>query len=404
MYNKKVVVVTALFPPEPVVSAKLSYDIASSLSENEDVTVLCPKPSRPNGFSFDAIEKEDCANADIVRLDSYVHPASGFIGRLRENLSFGKKAAEFIKANHSNISCIYVNSWPLFSQKSIVKISKKYDIPVVMHIQDIYPESLLSKTNPLVGKIMYALLLPIDKYVLRNSRAIIAVSDKMKSHLSKTRNIPDNKITVIQNWQDEDKFVSYSLSKKDRVKTKFTFMYLGNNGPVAGVDFLIDCFGKSGIRDARLVIAGSGSQTERCKVLASSFEDSDIGFAGVPDGAVPEIQDSADVMLLPVKKGAAMSSIPSKLPAYMFSSKPIIGSLDRESDTARVIFASDCGIVVNPEDEDELIGAMKTIMAMSDGQRKRLGENGFKYAMEYLSKRSNLDKIINVINGCKRSN
>ena len=70
-------------------------------------------------------------------------------------------------------------------------------------------------------------------------------------------------------------------------------------------------------------------------------------------------------MLLPLKKGAAMSSIPSKLPAYMFSKKPIIGSLDVQSDTARAIIESDCGLVVEPENEQALINAFKEAVHLS---------------------------------------
>ena len=59
---------------------------------------------------------------------------------------------------------------------------------------------------------------------------------------------------------------------------------------------------------------------------ASSFKN--IEFWEALNGKVPKIQAQADCMLLPIKKGAASSSIPSKLPACMFSAKPIIGCVD----------------------------------------------------------------------------
>ena len=45
-----ILIISAVFPPEPVVSANLSRDLAEELSKNNQVTVLCPKPTRPNGF------------------------------------------------------------------------------------------------------------------------------------------------------------------------------------------------------------------------------------------------------------------------------------------------------------------------------------------------------------------
>jgi len=103
-------------------------------------------------------------------------------------------------------------------------------------------------------------------------------------------------------------------------------------------------------------------------------------------------------MLLPVKKGAAMSSIPSKLPAYMFSQKTIIASLDLKSDTARAIIESDCGLVVEAENEQAMINALQVSTQYWNSEvLNRKGKNGFDYAMKRFSKRYNLSLITEII-------
>jgi hypothetical protein len=52
----KVVVISAVFPPEPVVSATLSADLARELAKKNNVTVLSPMPSRPLGFKFGSLD------------------------------------------------------------------------------------------------------------------------------------------------------------------------------------------------------------------------------------------------------------------------------------------------------------------------------------------------------------
>lgn len=74
---------------------------------------------------------------------------------------------------------------------------------------------------------------------------------------------------------------------------------------------------------------------------------------------VPIIQDKADVMCLPMKRGSAMFSIPSKLPAYMFSAKPILSSVDKDSDTAVCIKDAKAGWVAIPEDAKDVARCMK---------------------------------------------
>lgn len=47
-----ILLISAVFTPEPVVSASLTNDLALALSENLKVIVLTPKPTRPFGFSY----------------------------------------------------------------------------------------------------------------------------------------------------------------------------------------------------------------------------------------------------------------------------------------------------------------------------------------------------------------
>ena len=392
-----VLLISAVFPPEPVVSASLAKDLADELSKRNNIIVLCPKPTRPEGFIFE--ERINPGNYKILEQNSYTCASSKIIGRFKESYSFGKACEKFILENSNKIKCIYINSWPLLSQYLIVRAAQKYNIKCVMHIQDIYPESLINKI-PIAKSILSKLLLPIDKYSLKNSNSIIAISDNMKQYLIKTRRILAKNIHVVPNWQDEDAFISYKsskLQKDDDINHDFTFMYLGNNGPVAGVEYIINSFFKASILNSRLIIAGSGSRTNACKELAESLNALNIEFLTVPQGMVPNIQDKAHTLLLPVRKNGAMSSIPSKLPAYMFSSKPIIGSLDLESDTAKAIVDSGCGIVVEPENEDELIKAMINMAGLKKETREDMGKAGFDYAMKNFSKKSNLQKVVSVI-------
>jgi len=391
-----ILILSAVFPPEPIVSSKLSFDIANALSEKNAVTVLSPKPSRPFGFQF----KSDSLNFKFEHIHSntYTCPSSSIIGRFRESYSFGKCIYNYITANHKNIDIIYANVWALFSQYYVVKTAKKYNVPIVIHVQDIYPESLTNKI-PVIRPLINLLWLPIDKYVLRNSTKVIAISDKMKMYLVNTRNLETKKVSVVQNWQDEELFIRYDLHKESIQKNgmTFTFMYLGNIGPVAGVELLIDAFSMVKIENCRLVIAGSGSMKELLEKKVKDLVNNNIEFWDVPDGKVPEIQSYADIMILPIKKGSASSSIPSKLPAYMFSKKPIIACVDSDSDTANAITSAACGWVLAPEDSVSLSEKMEYIASLSNEVLEEKGENGFKYALTNYSKKNNLLKLTTII-------
>lgn len=73
----------------------------------------------------------------------------------------------------------------------------------------------------------------------------------MKNILVESRKIDSNKISIIENWQDETDFINYNEHKDILFEHKkwLTFMFLGNNGPVAGVEYLITCFAKANIEE-----------------------------------------------------------------------------------------------------------------------------------------------------------
>lgn len=389
----KVLIVAAVFPPEPVVSAKLAYDIANKISENHSVVVLCPKPTRPFGFKFKDYESNHFTFSRIL-IDSYTNSKFSFWGRFYESLSFGIKTADYICKHQSEIDVIYADTWPLFAQLLIVRKAKKYHIPIVIHIQDIYPESLLNKVKYFSSLIKWHLI-PLDKYILKNANKVIAITEQMKNHLILTRGIPESKVAVVLNWQDETSYLD--LKNQNSKHEKFTFMYLGNIGPVAGVDLLIEAFQTSGMKNSRLIIAGAGSMKQKLINSITSNLQYDIQFWDVPEGKVPEIQKQADVLLLPIKKGASSSSIPSKLPAYMLSAKPVICCAENDSYTAKCIIEANCGFIVEPESPLLLANEFKYVYSLSNEELEEMGNSGFDYSLEFFSKKTNLELIVSEI-------
>jgi glycosyltransferase involved in cell wall biosynthesis len=379
---------------EPLVSANLSFDIADKLAFKNNVTVISPLPTRPYGSDYsNHINQNQLFIHEI--LTSYTSSKSNFIGRLKESFSFGRQSSKFLYANKNNIDIIYANTWPIFAQYFLVKTAKRLNIPVVLHIQDIYPESLIMKLPEIIGKIVRFLILPVDRFVLNNVQEVITISTQMKNYLISTRNLNQLNVKVIRNWQNDEHFTK-QIPKKINKSDKFIFMFLGSISPSAGIELLIHSFAAANIENSKLIIAGGGSEKNRCLNLAKNYT-CEIEFIEVNLEDVPKIQAKADVLLLPLKKGIGKTASPSKLPAYMFSKKPIIASVDIDSDTSRVINESKSGWVIEPENIDMMIDVMVEASLTDKSKLEIKGENGFKYAMKNLSRKNNLKSISNLI-------
>lgn len=384
----KLLIVTALFPPEPVVSSKLSEDIFQEAKKrNYDVQVLRPKPTRPFGYVFQNYRN----NKEEVLLNNYTAPKSSFLKRMYESIDFGRKAILYLKKN-PNFDIVYFNTWPIFSQFLIAKYCYKKGIKTVMHIHDIYPESLNQKNIPLKNLISW-LLLKIDKLSFKYSNQIICISESLVLYLTETRKIKPNKISFIYNWQNEKNF----LHHYDKNKDDLCFMYLGNIGPLSDLHYIVKVFANLNLPKLKLIIAGSGSIKSNLEKFVNHQKFENIFFKEVPEGKVHETQSQADIMLLPQIRGTGDTSVPSKLPAYMFSKKPVLCSIDLGCEVHKIITKSNSGFVAQAGDKNSLEKEIIKIYNTPREKLKEFGENGYDFAIHNFSKKINLNKVFKIL-------
>lgn len=406
----EVVIVSAVYPPEPLVSATMGRDLAVHLVEKGlSATVLCPQPSRPTSADYShlmnsfkpVVTFED--DIEVVRLPSFTAPHSGVLSRARESYSFGRHACRYLKKQQEHPGVIYVNAWPLLSQSLVARYARSYKIPMVLQIMDIYPESLLIKLPPIFRKIVETPLQKLDRWTARNAEKIVVISDNMSETYLHHRKIPQEKVVTINIWQDEGLFEQLPSSQAGCnhygvPHNRFTFLYLGNIGPVAGVDYLIRTFHYAAIENTQLLIVGDGSVKSRLEEMVTRLRIDHVRFISDPEtNNVPLIQSMANVCLLPLKRGAGMSSIPSKLAAYMFSAKPVLAAVDENSDTAHAILKAKGGWVSEPENIEKLAAKMKEIVSLSNLELEKIGQNGREYGFRNFNKSRGVSRLAEII-------
>lgn len=405
-----IVIISAVYPPEPVVSARMGHDLACYLTDlKQSVTVVCPQPSRPvnanytqytmAGSTVVTLEK----GAEIVRLPSFAAPRSGLIQRLIESWSFGRHVCRYLEESENQPDVMYINAWPLLAQALIIRYAHCHNIPVVLQIMDIYPESLLIKLPAVIRSVVSKPLTMLDAWIARTAHSVVVISERMRSTYTESRQISVGSVVTIPTWQDETLFEnilprSECCSRYGILQHYFTFLFLGNIGPVAGVDFLINAFAEAGIPDAQLLIVGDGTAKLECVALVKRLNLNGVHFISDSDAAnVPVLQGMAHVCMLPMKRGAGMSSIPSKLPSYLFSAKPVIATVDLGSDTARFVREADCGWVGEAENSSWLANKMKEVVHLSMEELETIGKRGKKFGLAHFSKSSGVVRLADTI-------
>jgi hypothetical protein len=94
-----------------------------------------------------------------------------------------------------------------------------------------------------------------------------------------------------------------------------------------------------------------------------------------------------------MRKGAGLSSIPSKLMAYLFSQRPVLATVDAEGDTARCIREANCGWVGEPENVHWLADKMAEVSSIPESALSALGQQGRAYGLRHFSKTEGVTRL-----------
>lgn len=396
MYKKKILIISAVFPPEQVTSAFLNYDLAHELAKEYEVTVLRPYPTRPIGARFESVEVKDKSFKTLL-IDSYKHPQSELIGRFRESIDFGRKSAAYIKEHNKEIDFVYNDAWQLFGHNIVAKACKKYGIPYMVPIQDIYPECLFTNRNypGILKACINGVLMPIDKYYQKNAVCVRTISDEMRDYLSETRGVAKEKYLVVNNWQnDSDFFKEYPKRENDG---KIIFAYVGSINEHANVDLMIKAFAEAAIPHSEFRIYGGGNKKEYCVNLVKELELTNVIFDQVSRDKVAFVQSQADVLLLALPKGNGNLCLPSKLTSYMLSGKSVMASVDDDSAASRIIKGTGTGITIAPDNMDEMIKGFRYFGDLERTEIDEKGRNAKEYALKFLTRSMNLKLVVDRI-------
>jgi glycosyltransferase involved in cell wall biosynthesis len=400
----RVAIVSCVYPPEPVASALISQDLTVGLlAAGAEVNVICPIPSRPYGSHYSVSLPQNICNAEVTRVQSFTAPQSHFLPRLRESYSFGRHACSHLARVGEKLDVVYANTWPLLSQAYVARFCSSMGLPLVLHVQDIYPESGLTKMSSPLRGLLALPLLALDRWTARRSTRLVCISDGMRKSYAASRGISTSKVEVIPNWTDEARF-SISLNRVSACAqfglspAPFTFLYVGTINHTANVELLIESFRLANLPGAQLVIAGDGSTRSDCVRYVRAHDLSHVHFlSGITAENTPLVQSIGHVCLLPLRRGVGVNAMPSKLMAYMFSAKPILATVDADSDTARAILSSGGGWVGSPEDAEWLANKMRDVAAMPESLITAMGDKGRTYGLGHFSKAVGVRRLVDVI-------
>lgn len=404
----RVTIVSCVYPPEPIVSSRTSAEIANALAaRGDEVTVITSFPNRPGGVLFRGYSRRpfriEKGNPRVIRCLGTLSRSSRLLSRLAENISFGiSSTAALLLTRKADV--VYSNSWPVFATAMVRGAAAIRGIPLVISVQDLFPESLI-----LLGKLspkgwMTRLLYAMDRWIASGCRAVIVISEGFGDAHRRTRGTSEPRLHVISNWGDDEVVLDAERSLRFRERLSISagerlVAFAGNIGLAAGADRIVEAARLIEAESPmRILIAGSGSESERVRALAAALPSGRVVVHSPwPKEETADLLGAADVFLLPTAGEQSLASVPSKLIAYFLAGRPVLAVAVAGSDLARTIQMADAGWVVPPDDPAALAAALDAVAHLPAEHLAALGANGARYARQNMSRQRCLPAVLNVI-------
>lgn len=277
-----------------------------------------------------------------------------------------------------------------------LKYAKKHKVSTYLYCYDLWPDSLAAggiKKDSLIYKYYYR----ISNKIYKKADSIMVTSKLFINYFQNIHHIERKKLFYLPQYC-EDLFDK--IQSKEKIENKYEFVFAGNIGKMQSVETIIEAANliKNDL-SIHIHIVGNGSNLEQCKNLVKNYNLENIIFHGrQPIEKMKYFYELADAMIVTLKNNEVISNtLPGKVQSYMSAGKPIIASINGE--TQLILKEAKCGLICNAEDYHELANLF---LQFKTENAKILGKNAKEYYLNNFSKDLFFKSLIEKLEGEKQ--
>ncbi len=271
------------------------------------------------------------------------------------------------------------------SPDSIVSFERTYYQDIYRAGDGCHKEWLKKRTiiEPLLRKLSFSInphhrvLLSLEQKCFQASRSILANSEMVKNDIVRNYAVPPEKISVIYNGVDTNRFKPVEKEKKDLLKHTYQIeeervvLFVGADFLRKGLQFLFRAFAQLDPGNMRLIVAGRTAKARHIKMAEELKINNKVTFWG-PEKKIEQLYAMADVFVLPTIydpfSNATLEAMSAGLPVI---TTPFNGVSETIENGVQ-------GFIVDPQDTDLL--AKRILFAAEDsegmGRRARIAAEG----------------------------
>jgi colanic acid biosynthesis glycosyl transferase WcaI len=243
-------------------------------------------------------------------------------------------------------------------------IAKRRRAPLVFNVQDVYPDVAI-ELGIITDRRVIGAARRLERICYERSDAVTVLSEDLRENVAAKTRSPEV-VRVIPNFVDTATIIPGP--KENTYRSEFgldgkrVVMYAGNVGLSQSLDLVVDAAAALAYEeDLVFVVNGGGAGRDSLERRARGLRN--VLFVDMqPAARLPEVLAAADLHLVPLKRGLARSSVPSKAYSVMAAGRPLLASVDAGSEITRLIERSGAGVAVAPDDPEAFTKALRDLL------------------------------------------
>lgn len=379
-------IISELFYPDEVSTAKILTDIALKKSQVKRVSVICG----PVGYEKSYVTRSEKFNNEIeihrVKLPHL--DKNKIFQRILRLLILTLKMTWTVLLKVKKGDNIFLTTNPTFLviPIAILKKIKGYTLEILVH--DIFPENLVPAQLIKKNSLKYQTLSKVYNNCYKKFDRIIVLGNDMRQLILTKLHFSQNEIDIIPNWSDSDikpiKDFDISGYLGIDVKEKIVFCFAGNLGRLQGILEFINLFIAAQNSDIVLVIIGDGALRTAIQEKIKKEKLNNIYYLGPkPRKEQNLFLNACHIGVVTLINGMKGLGVPSKTYNLMAAGKPIFYIGDYGSEIDSYVKNYECGWSFSWEESEKTLTELRNISTKTISDIQQKGNRSSKASANY---------------------
>ncbi len=361
------------------------------------ISVFTAKPNYPKGKIFKgykkfSFEKERKNQITIYRTQIIPRKEATTINLILNYISYiisGLINLFKIKNNYE-IIFVYCTS-PIFQAIPAIIFSKMRKIPLVLWVQDLWPQSV-QETGYIKNEFIISIIKFVTRLIYNNSDLILVQS---RQFVKPIKELTKTNVKIFLN-PSEFNFVKKNKFIK-RINKNKKIYYAGNIGSVQNLNNLIQFCRNTKLKNFKIVLYGEGSKKKWLVNQIKKFNISDIIEVKkyLEKNKFKTEMHKADCFLLLLSDGKALSrTIPAKFQTYLHFGKPIISWANGE--VSLITKKNKLGFSAKSNSLKEFSSCISKLTKMKKKEFHKFNKNNIDFFNKNFSLEVNTENLIKI--------